>query len=171
MPPPIFADLVRHKWHANAAYLAAVDPLDAARRDAELLKLFNHILFSNRFWLFLALGREFDREKEVVTPETLDPLIDKYKETEALEMEWLSRCDDAELHRPLATPRLPGQTFTVEEVMMQICLHSHGHRVQLAGKLRNLDCTPPRSDFVLWLKDRPAPEWPSAANASKSSYV
>lgn len=160
MSAAIIEDLMRHKWHANAAYLAAVYGNEAARQDLELRKLFLHILFSNRFWLFLALGTEFDRDKETQLPDALDPVIERYKETAALEMEWLSRSNDSELNRQLVTPRLPGQTFTVAEVLMQTCLHTHGHRVQSAGRLRSLGGMPPRTDFVLWLKDKPAPEWP-----------
>ena len=164
MPAAILEDLVRHKWHANAAYLAAVVSNEAARQDEELRRLFHHILVSNRFWLFLTLGREFDREKETQMPDTLDALIERYKETCALETEWLPRSNDSELNRRVATPRLPGQTFTVAEIFMQTCLHSHGHRVQSASRLRSFRVTPPATDFVLWIKDRPNPEWPAAAS-------
>ena len=160
MSAAIIDELVRHKWHANAAYLAAICENQAARQDDELRKLFHHILFSNRFWLFLALGMEFNREKESQVPDALDGLIGGYKETAAREMEWLSGANDSEWNRQLVTPRLPGQTFTVDEALMQTCLHSHGHRVQSAGRLRSLGGTPPRTEFVLWLKDKPAPEWP-----------
>ena len=157
-------ELIRHKWHANAAYLAAVCSNEAARQDEELRKLFHHILVSNRFWLFLTLGREFEREKETQMPDALDFLIEGYKRTWDLEMEWLPRSNDSELNRRVATPRLPGQTFTVAEVFMQTCLHSHAHRAQSAGRLRSFGITPPGTDFVLWVKDRPDPEWPSPRN-------
>lgn len=159
MSGAIIDDLVRHKWHANAAYLGAVSQNVAARQDEEVRKILHHILISNRFWLFLIMGKEFDREREAQIPEELDSLVARYQETMALELEWLSSCNDAELRRQVATARLPGRTFTVEQVLMQICLHSHGHRVQLAGKLRSLGGTPPATDFVLWLRERPGPEW------------
>jgi|SRR5579863_920856 len=164
MSAAIMDELVRHKWHANAAYLAAVCGNETASQDEELRKLFHHILFSNRFWLFLAQGREFDREKESQIPDALDVLVDGYKETAALEVEWMSHLDDSEWNRQVATPRLPGQTFTVAEALMQTCLHSHGHRVQSAGRLRSLGGTPPRTELALWLKDKAEPEWPSSAS-------
>ena len=62
--------------------------------------------------------------------------------------------------RQLETPFLPGATFSVAEGIMQICLHSHGHRAQCATRLRQLGGTPPGTDFILWLKEkRPVPEW------------
>jgi uncharacterized damage-inducible protein DinB len=164
MSAAMIEDLLRHKWHANAAYLSAVCENEAARQDEEVRKLLHHILTANRFWLFLVLGREFDRERETRVPDGLNSLAASYRETMALELEWVSRCNDAELHRQLVTPRFPGQIFTVEQVLMQVCLHSHGHRAQLAGKLRSLGGTPPATDFVLWIRERPEPEWPSSAN-------
>ncbi len=156
-------ELVRHKWHANAAVLHAIFDLPAARQDDELRTLLHHILIANRFWLLLMLGREFNREKETVVPEKLEPLIEQYRETEALEMEWLSRFNEAELNRQLVTPRLPGRTFTVGEAMMQTIMHSHGHRAQAAIRLRSLGGTPPPTDFILWAMDRPRPHWPTLA--------
>lgn len=159
-------ELLQHKWHANAAYLAAVCENAQARQDEELQKLFHHILVSNRFWIFLILGREFDREKEARIPDSIELLINAYKETEVLEMEWLSRCTDVELSRELVWPRFPG-SFTVMQAIMQICLHSHGHRAQAAGLLRTLGATPPATDFILWAKDRPAVDWSFASGQSR----
>ena len=158
----IVEELVRHKWHANAAYLTAVSQSETAREDEKLRILLHHILVSNRFWLFLILGREFEREKEGRVPDALESLIQSYKETEAIEMDWLSRCNDLELARELETARLPGRRFTVAEAMMQTCLHSHGHRAQAPARLRDLGGTPPPTDFILWVKDRPEPKWPPA---------
>jgi uncharacterized damage-inducible protein DinB len=45
---------------------------------------------------------------------------------------------------------------------MQICLHSHGHRAQSASRLRALGVTPPPTDYILWVMERPNPEWPAA---------
>ena len=68
MTAAIVEDLVRHKWYANGAYLSAVYRHEIARHDEELRKLFLHILVANRFWLFLTLGKEFDRERECAFP-------------------------------------------------------------------------------------------------------
>jgi uncharacterized damage-inducible protein DinB len=168
LPAGIIQELVRHKWHANAAYLVAVYGDEAARQDEELRTLLHHILVANRFWLFLTLGTEFDREMEARVPESLDALIETYRKTEALEMEWLVRCDEAELARELTTPRLPGKAFTVAQALMQIVLHSHGHRAQAALRLRSLGGTPPKSDFILWTIDRQGPEWPARMNSPEA---
>jgi hypothetical protein len=59
------------------------------------------------------------------------------------------------------SPVLAGQGFTVSQVVMQVCLHSVGHRAQCTTRLRALGGTPSNTDFILWLKDRPAAAWPA----------
>ena len=154
-------DLVGHKWHANAALLGAILPDNPAAQDEELRRLFHHILIANRYWLFLILGKEFIRDEEARIPGTMQELIEQYKETEILEMAWLSHCSESNLDRAVQTPFLAGQSFSVAQAVMQVCMHSLGHRAQCAARLRSLGGTPPTTDFILWLKDRPAPPWPS----------
>jgi uncharacterized damage-inducible protein DinB len=154
-------DLVRHKWYANATLLGAILTNQPAAQDEELRKLFHHILIANRYWLFLILQKEFARDEESRLPGTMDELIAKYKETEILELDWLSRYSESDMDRTVETPFLSGQSFSVAQAVMQVCMHSLGHRAQCATRLRSLGGTPPTTDFILWLKDRPAPAWPS----------
>jgi uncharacterized damage-inducible protein DinB len=153
-------DLVSHKWYANAALLGALLANQPAAQDEELRKLLHHILIANRYWLFLILEKEFAPEEGRI-PGTMDELIGKYRETEILELEWLSRCSESDMDRLVQTPFLSGQSFSIAQAVMQVCMHSLGHRAQCAARLRSLGGTPPTTDFILWLKDRPAPPWPS----------
>src|SRR5215471_5779892 len=155
----MFKDLMQHKVHANAALLRAVRQHEKAAQDEELRKLLHHILLANRFWLQLSLGRQLDLQKESQVPSSLDVIANRYRETQAQELEWINQIQDADLERRLETPFLPGSTFSVAEGIMQICMHSHGHRAQCATRLRLLGGTPPATDFILWLKEKPSPEW------------
>ena len=154
-------DLTRHKWHSNAALLSAIRQNDAAAKDEEMRKLLHHILIANRYWLSRILQTEFDREAEGRIGENIDDLIARYRQTEAAEMQWLSQSSDADLNRVLQIPALPGQNISEAEAILQVTMHSHGHRAQCATRLRSLGGTPPPTDFILWAKDRPAPAWPS----------
>lgn len=153
-------DLIAHKGHANAALLNAILQHEKAARDDELRKLLHHILLANRFWFMLSLGRELALEKESQVPESLETITRQYRETHEQEFEWITRIQESDLARRLETPFIPGYTFSVAEGMMQVCLHSHGHRAQCATRLRLLGGTPPVTDFILWLKERPSPDWP-----------
>jgi len=153
-------DLIRHKGHANACLLKAIRQHEPAAQDQQLRELLHHIILANRFWLSLTLGRQFDRTAEAQIPESLDAETELYRETAAEELKWISQIPESELDRILETPRLPGWKVSVAQAWMQVCMHSQGHRSQCASKLRALGGTPPATDFVLWVKDRPAAEWP-----------
>ncbi len=155
-------DLVRHKWHANATLLGAIMQNEQPAQDEELRTLFHHILIADRYWFLLILQKEFARDEEARVPGTMDELIAKYRETEILEMEWLWHCSESDMESAVQTPFLSGQSFSVAQAMMQVSMHSLGHRAQCASRLRSLGGTPPTTDFILWLQDRPAAEWPSA---------
>jgi len=154
-------DLVQHKWYANARLLAAVQQAPAAAQDQQVRDLLQHILLANRFWLKLSRGVPFSLEKESQVPESLDALVAQYRETYTEEAAWVEQLTDAELERQLQASYFKGRTFSVEEGLVQICLHSHGHRAQVAIRLRELGGTPPSLDYVIWLKDdRPPVIWP-----------
>jgi uncharacterized damage-inducible protein DinB len=156
---PTLHDLIHHKGYANASLLKAIRRHEPAAQDPELRKLLHHIILANRFWLRLSLGLPFAVEDESRAPESLEAIAARYRETHDLEMEWLTQVKEPELARVLETPFIPDFSCSVAQAMTQVCLHSHGHRAQCATMLRQLGVAPPNMDFILWLKDRPAPDW------------
>lgn len=155
----MLSDLVRHKWTANACLLKAIGQHEKAAQDEELRKLLHHILIANRFWLFLSMGHTFDLEEESIVPASLIALTALYQVTEMQESKWMSQLQEPDSAPTVETPYHPGQHFSLAEVTMQVCMHSHGHRAQCATRLRLLGGTPPAMDFIIWLKDRPASNW------------
>jgi len=152
-------ELVEHKWFANAALLKAVRQHDQSSQDRDLRKLLHHIILSNRFWFSLSLGRPFAREEESKVPDSLDGVAALYRETCGQEHDWISRIQESDLSRTVETHFLPGRIFSLEQALMQILMHSHGHRAQCAARLRISGGVPPSMDYILWLKDRPTPDW------------
>ena len=139
--------------------LKAIREHEVAAQDTELRKLLHHILLANRFWLMLILGLPFVLEDESRIPETLEELKEKYRETHVQEIEWIDQASETDLQRRVETHYIPGQSYSVAEALMQVCLHSHGHRAQCAARLRLLGGTPPNTDFIVWLHDRHVPDW------------
>ena len=155
----LLQDLVRHKAHANAALLKAIGEHEAAARDAELRSLLQHVILANRFWFSLMRGISFQPEHESHVPDSLGEVAEVYRNTHSQELAWIAGLQGANLARTIETPFLPGQTFSIEQALLQVCMHSHGHRAQCATRLRQLGGIPPSMDFILWLKDKPAPDW------------
>lgn len=140
--------------------LKAIRRHDAAARDEKLRSLLHHTLLAHRFWLHLSQGLPFVAEEESKVPESLDAIAARYQETQARDRQWLVGIGEADLDRLLDSPLFEGRRYSVRDGLMQICLHSQGHRSQCASTLRALGGEPPTLDYVLWIKaDRPAPTW------------
>jgi len=152
-------DLVAHKGHANAALLGAIRKNDAAASDATLLQLLHHILIANRFWLLTVLGLPFVFEDESRPSSSFDGLIQRYGSTQEQESRWLATATEADLTRVLESPLIPGGRCSVSQALMQVSMHSQGHRAQCAKLFRSHGGVPPMTDFILWVASRPTAEW------------
>jgi len=156
-------DLVGHKGHADVTILAAIRQHQAAAGDPLIGALLHHTLLANRFWLLTILGRPFIAEIEARPADSFEDLVHRYATTLAAEAAWLATATEADLARVLVDPRIPGGSCSVGQAFMQVCLHSHGHRAQCAKLLRAHGAVPPMTDFILWVADRPEPQWPPPA--------
>jgi uncharacterized damage-inducible protein DinB len=154
----LLRDLTVHKGHANRIILEAIREHEAARQDPEILALLHHILVANRFWFLMWVGQPFVAEKELQPPDSLEALIRDYAALQSMEESWLAGLAEDDLQRVIETPHIPGGRCSVAEGVMQVCLHSHGHRAQISKMFRARGGTPPMTDFILWLARRPVPD-------------
>jgi uncharacterized damage-inducible protein DinB len=152
-------DLIDHKGHANAVLLTAIRQQPAAASDPELWELLHHILLADRFWLLTVLGEPFVHEDEAQPSASFDALIHRFSSTQAQEGTWLETATEGDLGRTLNNALIPHGRCTVGQALMQVCMHSHGHRAQCAKLLRRHGGVPPPTDFILWLAGRPRAEW------------
>lgn len=148
-------ELIRHKWWANSNLLRSIEQHKPACEDEELRKLLHHILIANRYWLLLTLHQPFVDEEEMRIPPSHRQMSENFAATERLEIDWLSTVTGTDLEHRLQPRTLPGTTVTVAHAMMQVSLHSQGHRSQCASRLRALGGTPLPMDFVLWVREQP----------------
>jgi uncharacterized damage-inducible protein DinB len=156
-------DLVAHKGYANAAILGVVGENGAAADDRELIALLHHVLLSNRFWILAILGLPFAADDESRLSHSFDELVQRFSSTQEQESRWLAAATEADLTRVLRGPLIPGGKCSVAEALLQVCMHSHGHRAQIAKRLRQHGAVPPTTDFINWLTNRPAAAWPLSA--------
>jgi len=92
-------------------------------------------------------------------PASLPAVAALFRETAETETHWISALQETDLDREMTTQFIPGRTFSVAQGLMQVCLHTQGHRAQCAVKLRALGGKPPSMDFIGWVKERPNPDW------------
>ena len=156
-------DLVAHNGHANTAVLGAIRQNVAAACDPELCELLQHILVANRFWLLTILGLPFVFEEESRPSNSFDELIQRFGRTHEQQSAWVTAATETDLARVLESALIPGGKCSVAQALMQVCMHSHGHRAQCAKLLRRHGDVPPTTDFILWLETRPVDVngWPA----------
>ena len=156
----LFRDLFDHQAYADQAMLRAIGQHEAAAGDVQLRTLLHHTLLAHRFWLHLSQGTPFVPDEESAVPDSLDAIAARYRETQTRDREWLAGIAESDLDHQLESPYFEGHRYTVRDGLMQVCLHSQGHRSQCAARLRSLGGEPPTLDYVLWIKaGRPAPAW------------
>jgi len=155
----LLRDLVAHKGHANAAILSALQGSEAAAVDPEVLELLHHILIANRFWICAIRGVPFLAARETGIAKDLRSLLDAFRATQDEEQAWISTATEEDCAAMLTEPLIPGGKCRVGEALVQVCMHSHAHRAQLARILRHHGVVPPPTDFILWVTERPRPEW------------
>jgi uncharacterized damage-inducible protein DinB len=148
-------DLVRHKWYADASLLAAIQRYITAAQDQQLRELLHHIILANRFWVTQILGKPFAHEEESHVPETLMQIVGLISGNPISGAGWLSQLTEAGLDRTFQTGFHSGQSFSVAQAMMQICMHSQGHRAQCATRLRSMGGVPACARFHLLAKRSP----------------
>jgi uncharacterized damage-inducible protein DinB len=152
-------DLFRHQAFTDAALLNAVRRHEPAARDDDLRTLLHHILVAHRYWIQLCQGLPFSVADETTVPDSLDVVMARYRATQLEERVWLNDLREPDLSRRLASPFFPGRLIPMGDALVQVCMHSHGHRSQCATRLRALGGEPPSLDYILWLKERPEPVW------------
>jgi uncharacterized damage-inducible protein DinB len=127
----LFQELFRHHAYADAAMLTAIQDHEIASKDEDLRKLLHHILVAHRFWLHLCRGLPFSLEVEDVVPTRLDDIAIRYKKTWSEEEAWFEQLQESGLIRTVESPYFPNRQLAVQEALIQVCLHSCGHRASV----------------------------------------
>jgi uncharacterized damage-inducible protein DinB len=183
---PLLAELFDHQAWADAAILAAIRACPAAMDDEKIHHTLHHIVMVQRAFLSIFLKQPFDMAAESEPPESFEALVaqrarrapqnglrtasrrapfcasslvERFRATQPEELAFVKSLDEPALQRIIETPWIPGAKLTLGQTLMQVVMHSQSHRGQCASRLRASGGQPPTLDFILWLKDRPAPAW------------
>jgi uncharacterized damage-inducible protein DinB len=155
-------DLVRHMEWADATMWSAVRTLRSTD-DARLGQLLNHLHLTQRAFIDVWTGKEFDRsmfhERTVAEAEELARQC--HRDAAA----FMATLDENTLDRvtnlPWAERFAKGANpTTLGDTIVQITSHSTYHRGQANTRIRELGAEPPLVDYIAWLwLGRPAPRW------------
>lgn len=155
------ADLFLHQAWADAAHWRALAAHPGALDDHAVQERLRHIALVQSAFLDL-LRRRAPRlprpGEEPSMPALLRAVRLYHEEATAFLAKAAPRLDEL-IQIPWFQD--PACRIPVREALLQVALHSHGHRAQNATRLRELGGQAPATDYIVWLwKGRPAPEWP-----------
>ena len=145
------SDLTSHCLWADAILWSAIEATPAALEDEALFKRQHHIHLVQH--AFLALMKK--ERAQIRRPEDFASTLELKAWWEQVRdglRELLTSMPDERLQErtPIPWLRDPASTFTVEQMLMQVTMHSHYHRGQNAARIRELGGEPPLMDLIVW---------------------
>jgi uncharacterized damage-inducible protein DinB len=149
----LLRSLVRHQVWADEALLEAVQAHPESLRDQNLYKVLHHIVMVQRVFLSFFHERPFDRAKESQLPESIDQLVQLFRDTHAEELAFVDVLTERELDRRFDLPFLKSRP-TVAEGLTQVVMHSQNHRGQCLTRIRENGGKPPTLDYIKWARNQ-----------------
>ena len=155
------SDLISHQAWADAMHWRALAAHAGALDDPAVQERLRHIALVQSAFLDVLRGRapRLPPPGDEPSMQALLPAVRQYHEEAAAFVASAAPRLDELVQIPWF--RDPDCRIPVREALLQVALHSQGHRAQNATRLRELGGQAPMTDYVVWLwKGRPAPEWP-----------
>ena len=145
--------LYAHQAWADAELLSAIHAHEAAENDEELRKLLNHILMVQRFFFVLLQGAPINPGELAKEPASFADLQAEFTCVHQQQSTFLAAMPEDVLTRRFEMPRM-NLSPAGRDVLLQVIMHSQGHRAQAATLLRKLGGKPPILDYILWTASR-----------------
>ena len=145
--------LFEHQEWADTKLLSAVSSHEPAALDSQMKWTLHHIAGVQRVFLSIVHGRQVDAEAMKRVPDSLAAIEALFRDTHAEWKAFVSNLTAETLSRRVTLPRFGDFPLNVEQVLLQVVMHSQNHRGQCLTRLRELGGKPPTLDFILWVKE------------------
>ena len=153
-------DLLRHEAWADAKLLQVLQSCAGAWDDSVIREKLHHSHSVQVAYLTLLRDEPLELEKGQRPFSSFGNLrasVEEYHRSILPLFESLS-VDDLERTVVLKVPGHEERQNTVREALLQVAMHSHYHRAQLATRVRELGGDPPLTDLIVWVwEGRPDP--------------
>lgn len=130
-----------------------LDTIHQSEDNPELLRLFSHILFSERVWIARMSGEDTSK-LEIWANIDYEQCKELVVENKSLVEKFISELTEEKLLEPVIYTTSAGQAFTntVEEIINHIALHGQYHRGQINMRIRELGYEPVNVDFITYIR-------------------
>lgn len=160
----LLRDLLRHEAWADAKLLQALQNCAGAWDDSVIQEKAHHSHSVQAAYLALLRDEPLDLERLEQPFSSLGELRASVGEYHHSALSLLESLSTGDLQRTVVfkAPGFEERENTVHEALIQVTMHSHYHRAQLATRVRELGGDPPLTDFIVWVwegrPDRPSTE-------------
>lgn len=130
-----------------------LDIIHQSEDNPELLRLFSHILFSERVWLRRMNGEDTSN-LEIWANVNYEQCKELVVENKELVETFIGELTEEKLMQSTTYTTNAGQQFTntIEEILNHIALHGQYHRGQINFKIRELGYEPVNVDFLTFIR-------------------
>jgi uncharacterized damage-inducible protein DinB len=151
---PVFRKMFAHMEWADVRTLDAVRAASAP--PGRSVELFAHILGADLNWLARIQGAT--PRSPIWSSPSVDDCTALMADTHAAWRAYVATLTDAELARRVHYKNSAGLEFdsTVEDILLQVCLHAMNHRGQVNAHLRAAGFEPNGSDYIAFARGVPA---------------
>jgi uncharacterized damage-inducible protein DinB len=148
-------DLLRHEAWADTKLLQALENSIEVWDDSTIQGKLHHSHSVQLVYLALLRDEALDLEKLERPFPSLGELKTSMLKYHATVGQLLESLTPSDLERivVLKAAGLEARRNTMREALLQVTMHSHYHRAQLATRLRELGGDPPLTDFIVWVWD------------------
>ena len=143
--------------HLSWADTAVVKALESTPEPAEgWLELYSHVLGAEHVWLARLKGQtpSIPVWPQLSLPECRRVMEDNHRQL----VDYLAALKPSDRGRDIRYTNSAGQDFTstVEDILLQVCLHGCYHRGQIATAMRQGGAVPAPTDYIGFTRGAPA---------------
>ncbi len=122
---------------------------------ADAVRLFEHVIAAQEIWLDRVRGRPAASELWA------EPQPERWeRRLEDVSAQWQEVVMDiADPTSPINYRNSSGTSFTTsfQDIVTHLTIHGQHHRAQVLRELRKVGITPPRMDFIDFVREHPSP--------------
>ena len=146
------SDLFTYQEWADSQFFKRWKDFEKAHDDQQILKLTDHFVKVQTFFLHILQSRDPDRSKWEAPLRLFPELITTARDNHAQLRKVVSSLKTEDLSPSIQVPFFPGEFRpTIHEILMQIVMHTQHHRAQVLQQLATYTKKSIIIDWISWV--------------------
>lgn len=124
--------------------------------DEYCTKLMSHMLNAQRTW-YNRITKVVNENNDIWQIHPFEKLSEKNNALTELYVKMLAKTKLSELNKKLENKNMSGEVFfnSLTDILIHVANHGSHHRAQISKRLRELGVTPPKIDYITYVRTFP----------------